>query len=104
MPGSKRSSAPRMTRWTKIAAAARTVAICSSSLEPKCANSPLLLMSSSVARRPMVSPSSPSTDATFTAAVRIARRVRSPRTLRPSADVTRSASGTKENIARSFVL
>ena len=84
MPGSWSSSAPRMTRCTKIAAAARTVAICSSSFEPKWANSPLLLISRWVARRPIVSPSSPSTEAMLTAAVRIARRVLSPRTLRPS--------------------
>ena len=61
-------SAATITRWVKIAAAARTVETCSSSLEPKCANRPLLLIFSSVARRPIESPSSPSTEATFTAA------------------------------------
>ena len=73
-----------MTRWVKIAAAARTVETWSSSLEPKWAKSPLLLISISEASRPIERPSSPSTEATFTAAWRIARRVRSPLTRRPS--------------------
>ena len=94
MPGSNCSWAGSTTRWAKIAAAARTVEICSSSLEPKCANRPLLLISSSVASRPIESPSSPSTDATFTAAVRIARRVRSPRTRRPSSAAGEGVAGS----------
>ena len=80
--GRARARAPRsagaITRCVKIAAAARTVETCSSSLEPKWANRPLLLIWSSEARRPIERPSRPSTEATFTAACRIARRVLSP--------------------------
>src|ERR1700733_11748343 len=54
------------------------VASWSSSLEPKWANSPLLLMASSVASRPMVRPSRPSTEARSAAVCRIAVLVRVP--------------------------
>src|ERR1700728_3011035 len=54
------------------------VASCSSSLEPKWANSPLLLMASSVASRPMLRPSRPSTEATSAAVRRIVVRVLAP--------------------------
>ena len=65
------------TTWsTKRRRAASIVASCSSSLEPKCANSPLLLMPSSVASRPIVRPSRPSTEARSAAAWRIDSRVR----------------------------
>ena len=56
-----------MTVLAKIARAARMVASWSSSLDPKCAIRPLLLISSSLASRPIESPSRPSTDATSTA-------------------------------------
>src|ERR1700722_12897266 len=61
--------------------ASSMVASCSSSLEPKWANSPLLLMASSVASRPMLRPSRPSTEARPAAARRIVVRVRAPRLL-----------------------
>src|SRR5829696_9217899 len=108
-PGSCPSSAGRTTRCVKIAPAARTVEIWSSSLEPKWANSPLLLMLSSVASRPIDRPSRPSTDATLTAAWRIARRVLSPLTLRPSGTAgavcssDRSVRIVTHKVARSFV-
>src|SRR6201984_2769143 len=53
-------------------------ASCRSSLEPKWANSPLLLMASSLASRPMLSPSSPSTEARSAAARTIVPRVWAP--------------------------
>src|SRR4051812_2374217 len=57
------ASAPAgsMTSSSKIALAASIVASCSSSLEPKCANSPLLLIPTAAARRPSDRPPSPST-------------------------------------------
>src|SRR6186713_2431693 len=67
-----------MTRARKRSAAAATVASCSSCLEPKWAKRPLLLIRSSAARRPIVSPSRPSTDATSTARSRIDARVSEP--------------------------
>ena len=73
---------------------------CSSSFEPKWAKRPLLVILSSVAKPPIERPSRPSTDARLTAAARIARRARSPRTLRPSASTravaSRSATLRKE--------
>src|ERR1700722_9388934 len=54
------------------------VASCSSSLEPKWANSPLLLIASSVASRPMLRPSRPSTEARPAAVRRIVVRVLAP--------------------------
>ena len=77
-------SAGSMTVCTKIARAARIVASWSSSLVPKCAIRPLLLIASSVASRPMESPSRPSTEARSTARASTTRRVRSPRRTRPS--------------------
>ena len=73
-----------MTVSTKISRAASIVASCSSSLEPKWANRPLLLMPSSLASRPIVMPSIPSTGASCTAVSRIDSRVRRPRSRRPS--------------------
>ena len=75
------------TASEKIARAARIVASCSSSFDPKCANSPLLLIESSWASRPIVTPSSPSTDARSTARRSTVRRVSSPRRIRPSVTV-----------------
>src|SRR4051794_8657493 len=67
-----------MTSRSKIVLAASIVASCSSSLEPKCANSPLLLIPTAPARRASDSPSSPSTVASRAASRRIAARLRSP--------------------------
>src|SRR5438067_148690 len=67
-----------MTSSSNIALAASIVASCSSSLEPKCANSPLLLIPTAPARRASDSPSSPSTVASRAASRRIAARLRSP--------------------------
>ena len=64
--------------------AARTVESCSSSLEPKWANRPLLLMPSSPARRAIERSCRPSEEASRIEAARIARRVLSPRARRPS--------------------
>src|SRR2546430_5415432 len=76
-----------MTRRVKSDSAASTVASCSSSLEPKCAKTPLLLMPTAWARRPIESRSIPSTVASRVASPRIAPRLRtpSPRGLRPLA-------------------
>src|SRR3712207_2380310 len=64
-------------------AAASIVASCNSSLEPKWRNNPLLLICISLARRPIVRPSSPSLRATClaraTIAARVSRRRRSRR-------------------------
>src|ERR1700689_2372162 len=54
------------------------VASWSSSFEPKWANSPLLLMASSVASRPMLRPSRPSIEARSAAVCRIALLVLAP--------------------------
>src|SRR6059058_1725837 len=69
-----------------IDAAARIVAMCSSSLEPKWANSPLLLMPRSVARRCRETASRPSAEPTRAAWARIACLVRMPRRRRRSVD------------------
>ena len=79
----QRSADPRATRTGRRprrtrAAAASIVANCSSSLEPKWANSPLLLMPTCSARRPIERPSRPSTVASCAAASRIAARLLSP--------------------------
>src|SRR4051794_30398857 len=59
----------------KPSTAFSNVATCNSSLLPNSPWSPLLLISTSLARRPMVSPSRPSTDARLTAASRTSARV-----------------------------
>ena len=56
--------------------AAESAASCSSSLVPKWPRTPALLMSRSVARRPIVRPSRPSSEARSTARARIASWVR----------------------------
>ena len=71
-------SAGSSTSSLKIALAVSIVASCSSSLEPKCAKSPLLLIPTASARRPIESPLSPSTVASCAASRRIALRLRSP--------------------------
>src|ERR1041385_5296884 len=73
----------------------------SSSLEPKCANRPLLLMPRSPARAAIESPSSPSDEASCIARERIARRVLSPRRRRPS--VTAAVAVMAKKITRPFV-
>src|SRR3954454_20611535 len=67
-----------MTSSSKVALAASTVASWSSSFEPKCANSPLLLMPTASARCASDRPSRPSTVASRAASRRIAARLRSP--------------------------
>lgn len=68
-------------------AASRTVASCSSCLEPKSAKTPLLLSWSSVARRPTDSASSPSTEAMSTVRRSTNCLVRLPRSTLPSSRV-----------------
>ena len=81
----------------KIVFAVSMVASCSSSLEPKCANSPLLLIPTASANRAMERPVRPSTVASLAASSRIARRLRSPSLRR-----RRSAgSGTRRRCFRS---
>src|SRR5437588_2132827 len=62
------------TVWRKMSAACSSVASWSSSLEPKRPTSPLLLMPSCSASRPIVRPSNPTTDATCTAAASVSAR------------------------------
>ena len=76
----------------KISRAASIVASWSSSLEPKWANSPLLLMSSSVASRPIVSPPRPSTEARSTA-VREDRLARAPPALAAAVEAVGCVDG-----------
>src|SRR5262249_26411677 len=59
--------------------ASSTTAHCKSSLDPKCAKSPLLLIRSAEASFPIVSPSRPWIEAMLTAFRRMARRVLTPR-------------------------
>src|SRR3989441_4940020 len=73
-----------MTSSAKISAAASMVAMCSSSLEPKWANRPLLLMPRSLARRCRETASRPSAEPTLAAWSRIACLVRIPRCRRRS--------------------
>src|SRR5947209_4038295 len=84
-------------------AASSTIASCSSSLEPKWAKSPLLLMPSSLASRWSDTYSRPSADASRAAWLRIAWRVRAPRTRRPSVSSS-AAIVTRCSIARPIVL
>src|SRR5438094_3862998 len=67
-----------MTCRANSDSAASTVASCSSSLEPKCVYTPLLLMPTASASRPIESPSIPSTVARRAASPRIAPRLRTP--------------------------
>jgi hypothetical protein len=75
----RNSYAGRTTFSTNISRAASTTAHCKSSLEPKWANKPLLLIRRAEASFPMVNPSRPSSEARLTAFRRIAWRVFSPR-------------------------
>jgi hypothetical protein len=78
-----------MTSSVKISSAAAMVASCNSSLAPKRANTPLLLIANSPASRPMDNASSPSTDAIPTACANTAARVCAPRSTRPSVTATK---------------
>ncbi len=93
------AAAGSITSSRKIAAAVSIVASWSSSLEPKCAKSPLLLMPTASARRAIERPARPSTVASCAASRRIALRLRSP-----SARFFRSfVVITLDKIARSVV-
>src|SRR5215208_915509 len=70
------SRAGSTTALTNRLDASSIVASWSSSLEPKWPKRPLLLISRSLARRPIVNPSRPSIDARSTARSRMAARVR----------------------------
>ena len=76
--------AGNMTASRNRSAAASTVASCRRSLVPNSVATPLLLTLAAVARRPIDSPSSPSTDARSAALVSTMRREASPLTRRPS--------------------
>ena len=92
-----------ITAARKRSAAAATVASCSSCLEPKWAKSPLLLIRSSAARRPIVSPPRPSTEARSTARSRIAARVCSPLPAPPGFLLVAVATASGYRKARTFV-
>src|SRR4051794_96049 len=97
-----------MTSRSKIVLAASIVASCSSSLDPKCANRPLLLIPTAAARRASDRPSSPSTVASRAASRRIAARLRSPsdRCRRTGREAPRWSEGatTLDKLARPVVL
>src|SRR5579859_4302879 len=99
--------------------AASTTAHCKSSLEPKCAKRPLLLIRRAEASFPIVNRSSPSREARLTAFRRMARRVFRPlgrRSVVFSAAILRCRGGAEalagcwlvfivgQIIARPFVL
>src|SRR4029077_13941499 len=88
----------------KRAAGGATVPNCGSCLEPKWAKRPLLLIPRSLARRPIVSPSNPSTDARSTARSRIAARVRAPLDSFVPVVSVAPATPTGYKKARTFVL
>src|SRR5690242_4836450 len=97
-----------MTSSSKTVLAAAIVASCSSSLEPKCANRPLLLIPTASARRASDRPSRPSTVAIRAASRRIAARLRAPsdrcRRVRREGARSSEIGSTLDKLARLVVL